>query len=115
MINLKVKREETKGQDVAVNPSPEGYGYGTRITFDKETLKKVGIDVGKYNVGDKMEASVNIEVVSVRQSKQSDGNDSSMELQITDIDLGDVKDATPIEKKISKYKAVRNEYPTQEG
>lgn len=115
-INLKVKRD--KGdypQEVTAGKSDNApyYDYGTRISFNKKVLEKLGIDVSSANVGDKMQATVKLEVISVRQSKQTEGNDSSMELQITDIDLGEVKEA-PGAKKIADYKKIRDQKPTEE-
>ncbi|MFA5322861.1 MAG: capsid staple protein [Smithella sp.] len=117
-INLKVKRDKTNSPEVCCGKSTEkdnapNYDYGTRITFGKEVLAKLGLDLKKFSTDDKMEATVKLEVVSTRDI-EGPYPEKSMELQITDIDLGEVK-TSPGASKIAGYKKVRDEGPTQEG
>jgi len=118
-INLKVKRDDggriaQPAVETTTKDNEPRYDYGTRITFGKETLEKLGLDISKFNVGDKLDASIKLEVFTVRDSKDQGYDEQSLELQITDIDMGGVKE-TPAAKKIADYKKVRDEYPTQEG
>jgi hypothetical protein len=117
-INLKVKRDKSNSPEVCCEKTTEkdnvpSYDYGTRITFSKEVLAKLGLDISKFHTDDKMEATVKLEVVSTRDI-EGPYPEKSMELQITDINLGEVKES-PGAKKIASYKKVRDAGPTQEG
>jgi hypothetical protein len=115
-INLKVKRDKSS-QPVCCEQTTEkdnvpSYDYGTRITFSKEVMEKLGLDVSKFHTDDKIEATVKLEVVATRDI-EGPYPEKSVELQITDIDLGEVKEA-PGAKKIADYKKIRDQYPTEE-
>ena len=83
------------------------YPWGTRIDFNKAVLNKLGIDPLKVSLGDTMEGPFKLEIINIRKE--------SLELQITDIDIGGGAVKKPsIEKKIAKYKEIRDGYPTQD-
>ena len=75
---------------------------------------KVDIDISRHKVGDTITAAVKLEVIGIQQrAGQGSNGEASLELQITDIDLGD--EGKPAKGKFATYKSVQDEGPTQEG
>jgi hypothetical protein len=113
-VNLKLSKKKggNKVPEAITSEGPD-YSYGTRISLDKETIGKLGIDISKIKVGDNATASVKMEVVSVRQEAGKDYNSESIELQITDIDMGKFGKSASKEK-LARFNAIKNESPTQE-
>lgn len=82
MISLKRSKKKSEESIAAVPSSGDSYGYGTRITLEKEDLEKLGIkqlpDVGQSMM---LDAKVKVISASMREGSRS------LELQITDMDL----------------------------
>jgi hypothetical protein len=62
----------------------ESYPWGLRLTLDKETLDKLGID-GLPAVGTKMLLVARAEVKGVSQHESDDHESRSVDLQITEM------------------------------
>lgn len=71
-------------------PSPDtrdGYPYGTRIELQDESLNALGIKE-LPEVGSIMMIECKVTVVGARQSASENNTTRTLELQITDMDLG---------------------------
>lgn len=94
MKSLKITAKEMKAKEkslgeVAVPVDKERYPWGTRIDLDNDTLEKLGIDELPA-VGSKMTMEAKVTVIGSRQSASTGSGESrSLELQITDMELGD--------------------------
>lgn len=88
--NTKPKPSRSACEDVA-EPDSASYPYGTRITLEAETIKKLGIQK-LPTVGGQLVFKAKARVIGVSQS--DDGK--RIELQITDMDMdmGGGKDDT---------------------
>lgn len=77
--------EVTKAQE-AEKPS---YPWGMRLTFNKEVLEKLGLDVTQFKVGDTVNITAKGEVTStsVSENEYSDGVSKEIGIQLTDIQL----------------------------
>lgn len=115
-VNLKLKKKKGGNDAPEAVKTSEGpsYSWGTRLSLDKETIGKLGIDINKIKVGENVTASVKMEVVSVRQEVGEGGyNSETIELQVTDIDLGKFGKSASKEK-LARFNAIKNESPTQD-
>lgn len=121
LVNLKQTKKEVKenSTEVCCNPgttaSEPQYPWGTRITLEKGSLDKLTIDLAALTVGDVLEGSFKLKVIGIRQVKRDKSDEESLELQITDMDIGDGPVKQPaIKGKIDNYKKIRDGYPSQE-
>ena len=85
MISLKRKPKPVKTLK-EMPMEPEAYPYGLKITLDKEELKKMGMELKDYVIGDTMTYKIKCEVVSMRSNEDMHSDSESMELQITHMD-----------------------------
>jgi hypothetical protein len=81
-----MKRAKGESPEVAVaNPDSDPYPYGLRISLDKESLAKLGIDP---EVGAEMQMIARVVVVSKHESEhEGEEERCSCELQITHMEL----------------------------
>ena len=91
MINMKqaAKREEMPGEIEADEPR---YPYGLCIRLDKDSLEKLGI-TALPKVGGEMMITAKAVVKSTSAYDTQGGTDMSVELQITDMDVGQTENA----------------------
>lgn len=92
LINMKqqAKREEMPG---AIEADEPRYPYGLCISLGKEELEKLGI-TALPKVGSEMMVTAKAVVKSVSAyDTQGEGQDMRVELQITDMGLGQTDDA----------------------
>ena len=86
LINMKRTKTEKKGNIETCAPcdssSVEEYPYGLEIRLEKETLKKLGIDVDDIAIGRKLIVEAIAKVTNLNKSLN---DSSSMSLQITDM------------------------------
>jgi len=88
-INMKKKPVKIRTIKPSFESKREQYPYELRITFNNESLNKLGLKLKDYNVKDKLEAKIKCEVIGLRSNEDAFGSGSeSMELQIIGIDLG---------------------------
>jgi hypothetical protein len=93
MVNMKskVEREEMPGEVDADGPR---YPYGLCIRLGKDELAKIGMTT-LPNVGTGMNLMARATVKSVSSyDTQGEGADMSVELQITDLELGQMSAST---------------------
>lgn len=88
MVNMQMSAEEAKEQ--CGMPSPGNmpkYPYGLCLQLDDDALAKLGIQTPPV-VGTKMMLTAVVEVTAVRSQQDQNGEDeSSMDLQVTDMEL----------------------------
>ena len=81
------------------------FPYGLSICLDDETLTKLRLDA-ECEVGDTIHFCVMAEVTDKSERKMTDGVKRRVELQITDIALGDNEDAenkSAVERMTGRY------------
>lgn len=110
MISLKrnIKKKNTKTPE-CVQMDEEKYPYGWRIHMNKEEIEKLGLDINKLDIGQKSTMKANIEIIGLSANKGQRPEDShkTIELQITDVDLGMPKAK---KNKFSKYSEKQSDF-----
>lgn len=87
MINLKLaKKKDTSVKGPTIGYEYEDYPYGTRITFEKESLKKLGKSVTDFEIGDTVVVTGKAKVIELSQ-QQGNRDSERVQLQITDVEL----------------------------
>ena len=88
MVNMKMSPEEAKEESGISEVDAPLYPYGLMIRLNDESLEKVGL-TELPKVGTKIQITAMCEVVSTSSRQDQSGEDeSSVELQITDMELG---------------------------
>jgi hypothetical protein len=109
LVDMKMSAREKK-EDMPVAMSKyhgPDYPYELRITLDEDALKKLGLDAGKINVGDKLEVMGVGEVQSVSQNAHANsyGDGKRRETQRVEIQLKKIHVCEPGEmRKMGKGK-----------
>ena len=76
LIDMKRKIKEMEQPVEIKSSSKESYPYGLRVSLEKEELKKLGIKLTDYNVGDKVDLLSNATITSI-SSNESEGHESN--------------------------------------
>jgi hypothetical protein len=86
LVSLKRTPAEIKDEKSEMSSyTPPEYDYGTRLCFDDEALKKLGI--GAVRVGDEMMLTARVRVVSSNESESENHKHRSADFQVTDAAL----------------------------
>lgn len=88
LVSMKMTPAERKE---AVTPSdykPPEYPYGLRVTLDSDALEKLGISK-LPDVGTEFELVARVEVCARSEHESEGSRNKSMELQLTDVALGE--------------------------
>ena len=98
LINMAMSAEEAREQypTTLATEDAEGpkYPYGLRLTLDDDCLEKLGM-TAMPKVGDKLMLTAMVEVVGTSTNERQGGDEEScVDLQITDLALGDEKEPT---------------------
>lgn len=101
LVSMKLTEADRKKRQEAYVPEipKEQYPYGLNICLEDAALKKLGIDK-LPSVGEKITLVAKVEVTGANLDKRKDGDRMRMNLQITDLALGDKKDLDGAEKKL---------------
>lgn len=88
LINLGYTEEEKKEQNGTMMAEAPKYPYGLSISFDPDTVKKLGLNEAP-EVGDKVKILADgiIKDVSLESSNQDDTKSYSFTIQLTDVDF----------------------------
>lgn len=99
MVSLKRTAAEKKAEkDRYSKPmSSDEYDYCTRLTLDGKTLEKLGLDVTKLDVDQKVTITAKAFVKSLRSAKGTEYDRDSLELQMTDIAIDTTKKSGAID------------------
>lgn len=82
------KKKSTSGSKPVPNiDDDEKYPYGLRITLEKEDIGKLGIDIAKFGINDKVSITAVAKIESIRQNKTQRGEDQCLDLQIIKMDV----------------------------
>lgn len=84
-IKSTTKKPSTSAE-VASSSSAEPYPYGMTLSMNQDTLAKLGIKT-LPEVGSSLMMEIKVTVTSVSSRSGSDGQERSMELQVTDVDM----------------------------
>lgn len=91
MVNMAMSAEESKEQGDDLSASK--YSYGLRIHLDDDALAKLGLTTMPA-VGSKLTITCAVDVCSMSSYQDQDGeSESSLDLQITDMEVGAGSDA----------------------
>jgi hypothetical protein len=90
MVNMLCKHEEEKPSPATVESTQNEtyYPYGLSITLEKYALAKIGMDVSDFTIGDELTITAKVEVTGLRESESESYTEKSVDLQITDLDMG---------------------------
>lgn len=104
-----------KAEEVAemMPTSVPDYPYGTSISFDNDTLEKIGLEVSDVEVGDVIEIHGFAKITSVSErddASEPNGKCCRVEAQITHLATGDSEEepsgpVTTVARKAKMYKA----------
>ena len=85
LVSMKLSPKEQRDQDKCCDVTPREYPWGLQLSLDADTLDR--LDLGELKVGEEVLVSAIATVKSVRsfEDDDTDGVDTSMELQITDL------------------------------
>lgn len=88
-IKNSAKKKPSSGSAEACSPCDDGnpYPYGMTLSMNTETLDKLKIKTLPV-VGSVLTLQIKVTVESVRSEAGSNGEKRSMELQVTDLDMG---------------------------
>ena len=91
LINMKQKpeREEMPGE---IDKDEPRYPYGLCLSLDKNSLEKLGI-TALPKVGGEMMITAKAKITGTSQYDSQGGSEMRVELQITDMDLGQTENA----------------------
>lgn len=107
-VNLKIGTDTYEG-DGGKTETRDQYPWGLRITLNNDTLQKLGVNSKNLpSVGDVVSVMGMAKVCSVSTHTADDGDESTVELQITDIGL-----APPKRDESSELKSAF--YPEKDG
>lgn len=97
----RTKAEEKKwsGMEVPATSEVESYPWGLEIRLETESLKKLGIDLNKFKIGQKVMITAETSVDEIRSSERRGEDSSTLGLQIQKLAL-DGKG----QSKFGKYK-----------
>ncbi len=85
-----IKRSTKKQESLracTVSEAKEEYGYGTRITLEKEELKKLSIKLDDFDVKDTVVFKISAKIIAIKSSDSMHDSSESIEFQITDMYL----------------------------
>lgn len=86
MIDMSITPDERKDSMPAIaDANPENmprYPFGLAIRFDDESLKKLEVDIGDWEVGDSFDLTCEAKVTSKSEHDTNDGKKCCVELQI---------------------------------
>lgn len=78
-------------ESIPVDDNYDKYPWGLRLNLGDQEIEKLGIDIKKMSVDDKVKITAIGYVESVRQSKNRTGEDQNIELQITKLEVKKTK------------------------
>lgn len=104
MKSMKMTPAQAKESSPAAAEMPkQEYPYGLRITLDKETIKKLGIDLPE--VGEELKITAVAKVTDCHASQSEGGQEyASCSLQITDMQVDGESDLGEIAGRLYKGK-----------
>jgi len=100
MKTVKIEKEKSEESMVSYDDDTPRYPYGTTLRFDEDLIKE--LDISELTVGDEVVvygvAKVTSKSEHSSQSEGSDYNSSEIEIQMTEVGIGDseASDATSI-------------------
>lgn len=104
----KEKTKAEKGMPVDAVGS-EDYPWGLNLRLEKESMDKLGIDIDDFIIGGKVELSCVAAVTNIQKSLSQTNDNSSVQLQITDLGVGKCQSKNPknIKEAIKSLKEIK--------
>jgi hypothetical protein len=119
MVDLKRSPAKAKESN-SVNYKPSPYGYGTSISLDNDTLKKLGVKE-LPEIGDEYTITAKGKVTSAStNASESSGKNTSLSIQITHLqltheDAAEEKKESPAEEQSEQIKPAKKATPMFQG
>ena len=93
MINLKLSKAEAKEREKAYSIGDESYPYGTRLSFERELIKKIPL-LQKVKGGAMLNIHAIAKATEIRIRDKGKGDErEGVEIQIQKIDMGSANEA----------------------
>ena len=109
LTDLKLTKKEQKSTEAKELPSSTAdkpkYPYSLHFRLEKEALKKLGISISTFNVGNKVTILCEAEVDSLSIDNQADYSSTSLGLQIQKMDIEKTKGKSSLEWDTSDREA----------
>ena len=89
----RTKAEEKKNSEGVEGASSSGdsYPWGLNINLETESISKLGLDLGRFKVGEKVVIMAETSVSEIRTSERRGKDDKSLTLQIQKLALNQGK------------------------
>ena len=90
MAYTKTELKKNNGPDQPVSmgdDTREKYPWGLEIRLENESIKKLGIDISNFTVGQPVRVSCVATVNEIRQNQTTKSTNSTMTLQITKMEI----------------------------
>lgn len=111
LTSLKRRSKKTGTIEKTSKQMQDLYSWGLRITFEKEELDKLDLNVTDFDIGNKVSIMAEAEVISLRESANGTNKTKSVELQIMAVDLG--KPKAQRKSKFTEFQTIRDSQPTE--
>ena len=78
------------------------YPYGTSLNLDKDSLKKLGIAIDSYKIGDTVEVLGKGKITSISSSANENNANQDLSIQITSLGVSPSKSGKTLKEAIKK-------------
>lgn len=85
--SLKMPKEKLRRQMTVEEPERPRYPWGTKLTLDKATLKKLDLKVDNFEIGDTVMVMGKAKITELIKNISESNENERIELQITDMDI----------------------------
>jgi len=112
MIDLKKTKPEMKDEKKEYgigSAQVDEYPWGLLLTLNKDSLEKLGIDVSKVDIAQKVTLNCEASITAVSQSASKTNTDRSVTLQIQKMECSLGK--TPSPSRMKGYLSMRDSGP----
>lgn len=95
LVDMKVPKKDKKDAKESPEMDKNDYPWGLRVDLDKDSVKRLGLDISKMKVGGKMSLSAEVEVSGIHSDVTVRGEENErVDLQITSMALDKKKKDT---------------------
>ena len=104
LVDLKRKMGNTEPCCGTSKPGKNemSYPYGTSLSLDKSSLKKLGITIDSYKIGDTVEVVGKGKITSISSSANENNDNQDLSIQITNLGISPAKSGKTLKESIKK-------------
>ena len=92
MQSMKNAGPKKQAKEVAIACEAPGYPYGLRLSLNDDTLKKLKMKAEDFEMDEEFFLTARVSVAGVSVDKTASGKRSSVDLQITELEIQDEAD-----------------------